>query len=219
MANPPVPANLESLLAENGQTLALVTGLATLLYQPANDLVAIMGGAHLAEKRREIEAKLRKKTDEKLAAAGITEPIDIPLNLAKPILEPALMEDREILLDLWAGLIATARDSNSALTIRPEFIEAVKAFAPFDALVFRAIAANRNSDSSFEPHTIQQSLDAPDVDDLDMSIDKLLRLNCIEKRLTTDPSYKTTSFGRGLIRSLGLTPEAKTDLGLDISTL
>jgi hypothetical protein len=96
------------------------------------DLIGYLGGDWLRFRRAENIARLLSEARERLAARGVEQPKPASLTVALPILRGGADEDRDVLIDLWARLLANAMDPNLS-SVRHQFISAVQAMDPPDA--------------------------------------------------------------------------------------
>jgi hypothetical protein len=108
--------------------------LAQALGSTPEDLIGYLGGDWLRFRRAENIARLLSEARERLAARGIEQPKPASLSVALPILRSGADEDREVLVDLWARLLANAMDP-SLSNVRQQFISAVQGMDPPDAAV------------------------------------------------------------------------------------
>jgi len=102
------------------------------------DLVAYFGGDRLRVRRAENLVRHFVEARRRLDDWGIKEPIPASLSVAFPILQGAADEDREVLVDLWARLLANAMNPNLN-NVRHSFIEAVKKMDLPDAAIILCI--------------------------------------------------------------------------------
>jgi hypothetical protein len=106
------------------------------------DLFGIMGDWTF-HKRIRRWAGLCDETDRILRARGAENRDQGSPSVAIPLIEAAINEDREVLKDLWAKLLANALDPNRANLVRPSLIELLKQLDPLDALILRQLVTNR----------------------------------------------------------------------------
>jgi hypothetical protein len=107
------------------------------------DLVGLLGGDWLRHRRAENLEEIARKARERLNARGVVDAEPVSLTLALPMLRAASDESRKPLQDLWARLLANARDPSRAGKVRQEFIETVRRLDPLDALVLQRMFAGQ----------------------------------------------------------------------------
>lgn len=101
----------------------------------AENVIGVLGGDWLSEKRRLNRERLRAKTDEVLKRVGVTEPMEPSPTVVLPLLREAQNESRDELLDIWAKLLAAAMDPKRSKTYRREFVDIVRQLEPLDVQV------------------------------------------------------------------------------------
>jgi hypothetical protein len=87
--------------------------------------------------------------------------IPIPPRLAIPLIERATLEDDELLIEMWAGLIANATDPHSGVHARRSYSQLLSSLEPIDALVLREIQRQdiANPDRGPEPRVPETRYD------------------------------------------------------------
>lgn len=166
------------------------------------DLFGLIGGDFIKIKRQERIATMVHAAKERLRNRGIVDPVNPSPNLAIQFVSAAADENRGELLDLWARLLASAMDPSRQGKFRQSFIDVIKQFDPFDALVFSVMV---ETNGQMQPNAAQfiTSKLRVNLDEVLVSLDNLQRLNCIQQFPAGhggDP--KLTSFGRLLSYAL-----------------
>ena len=111
------------------------------------NLVGILGGDWLANRRADNLAQAVEKAREKLRERGIDRPEAARLPLVMPLLQAAAEESDPILQEIWAALLAAAMDTRRRDRVRGGFTEVVKQMDPLDVLAFRDLSIHRLSGS------------------------------------------------------------------------
>jgi hypothetical protein len=99
-----------------------------------HDLAGIMGDwvKHVRARRW---AELQSKTTKIQRDRGVEKRADVSPSVAIPLIAAAINEDRAVLKDLWAKLLAGAMDPARTNLVRPTLIELLKQMDPLDARV------------------------------------------------------------------------------------
>src|ERR1700731_1186293 len=84
----------------------------------------------VAHKRARRWAELQAETDKILRERGVENQEDVSPSVAIPLIAAAIDEDREILKQMWAKLLAAALDPNRTASVRPALIAALKQMDP-----------------------------------------------------------------------------------------
>ncbi|AMN42072.1 Abi-alpha family protein [Rhodoplanes sp. Z2-YC6860] len=106
------------------------------------DVFGLFGGDWLHQKRKLNLLELEKRFERLAKEKGLKpDPIAASPSIVLAIIAAAQDEDREALQELWARLLAAATDPRRAHSVRKSFIEIVKQFDPFDALVLDALGS------------------------------------------------------------------------------
>jgi hypothetical protein len=100
-----------------------------------HNLIAFLFGDRLAHFRIRQLARLQQRTREILSQRGVEEAEENP-SVEIPLLEAAIDEGRDELLDVWAKLWAAAMDPSRKGSVRRSLIDVVKKMEPVDAIVF-----------------------------------------------------------------------------------
>jgi hypothetical protein len=102
----------------------------------------LAGGDWINEQRERNLFRLRQKTANIIAESKVDVVSEPPLRVIKDLLEHAADENREILVNLWAGLLASALDQRRQQNIRREFFRTADSLEPEDVLLFDHISVN-----------------------------------------------------------------------------
>lgn len=105
------------------------------------DVLGLVGGDWLHQKRKRTLAELEAKTSEILLSIGAGPPFEPSPSVVVPLLIGAADESRPELQDLWAALLASALQPDGGERVRRAFFDTLKAMEPVDARLFRALAA------------------------------------------------------------------------------
>jgi hypothetical protein len=112
------------------------------------NLVGLLGD-YVEQKRLRRLADLWAETREHLRKRGVIERVDVSPSVLLPLLGAAMDEDRAVLKELWAKLLAAAMDPNRADFVRPSLISLLKQMDPLDARILAMLAdgipANQNA--------------------------------------------------------------------------
>ncbi len=103
-----------------------------------HDLIAFVFGDRLAHWRFRQLVRLQEGTREYLARLGVREPEENP-SVEIPLLEAAIDEGREELVELWAKLWAAAMDPKRKQFVRADLITTLKQLEPLDAKVLQDV--------------------------------------------------------------------------------
>lgn len=178
--------------------------LAEILGDLPKDLVGLIVGDKVKAKRFIQAEMLLNKTKNYLNEQNVIEPEPPSLNVALPILESAVNENREELQDLWARLLAASMNPNKSNLVRIRFIEALKKLDPLDARVMLCVQQNNASFKMPQgnimsvKHTIARELNLKS-DEVEVSTDNLRLTGFIA--LTVTGGFELTPFGREFLRT------------------
>jgi hypothetical protein len=100
------------------------------------DLVGLVGD-WVKHKRLRRWAELSSETERILRERGVENREDVSPSVAIPLIEAAVNEDREVLKQLWANLLAAAMDPRRASFVRLSLIELLKQLDPLDARILQ----------------------------------------------------------------------------------
>lgn len=101
-----------------------------------HDLVGIIGD-WVKHKRLRRWAQLCEETEQILRERGVENREDVSPSVAIPLIDAAINEDRDILKQLWAKLLAAAMDPRRTQFVRPSMIELLKQLDPLDAQILQ----------------------------------------------------------------------------------
>lgn len=142
------------------------------------DLVGFSFGDYFREVRIRNMDRMRRKTDEILQRRGVKEPLSIGPKHAIPLFEAVGEESDETLQDLWARLLANAMDPNHEVQLQRVFIDTLRQFESFDALVFDKLATIGRSQAHAEG--MAQAMSGNVRSGLiQVSLDHLVGLRCV----------------------------------------
>jgi hypothetical protein len=169
-----------------------------------HDLVGIMGD-WVKHQRARIWAELSANTEKILRGRGIENREDVSPSVAIPLIAAAVNEDRDVLKQLWANLLANALDPARANLVRPSIIELLKQLDPLDALVLQKLSENEN----YQPNARDAfaGLFKVSMDAVMVSFENLVRLRCVSWHASntisgTSANVALTSTGRVLMQSV-----------------
>lgn len=172
-----------------------------------SNLIGYHWGDELAHKRMRNWIKLCQETKAFFERRGTKTPEDISPNLAAPLLEACIDEEREKMQKLWAGLLATARDPKMRRYFKIEFIDILKKLDPSDALVLQTVyeLIGENSWNSLKiklnpknPHTVfplnlLRENTGLDSNEIEVSLGILHRYGLLDKTLPlSEPHLSAT---------------------------
>ena len=159
------------------------------------DAVGLLGGDYLHEIRLRNFERIHEKTSDILRARGVTkEAIPISPRIGVPFLEAASMESGEDLQDIWAQLIANARDPNRDTSLQRGFIEALSSFEPIDALILGFLSEFKGDYVPISKIAVRVSRRE---DQVIVSKSNLEKLECVILNNNSEPAI--TAFGRELL--------------------
>jgi hypothetical protein len=148
--------------------------------------------------------RLQKKVAEERKRLGIDAPQPASPSIAQPLLEAALNETRPKLQDIWARLIVTATDPKRAHLVRRSFIDALKKFDPYDALVLLARHELGDHQFALNVNIYDEVGRKTNVsrDEVYLSVDHLVELSCADKS-PTEPGVKfnISRYGKAFLRA------------------
>jgi hypothetical protein len=130
---------IEELSRTAGKGIDVVAGAggyaADVVGRTPHNLIALLFGDRLVHWRIRQLARLQQRTREILSQRGVEEAEENP-SVEIPLLEAAIDEGRDELLDVWAKLWAAAMDPSRKGSVRRSLIDVVKKMEPVDAVVF-----------------------------------------------------------------------------------
>jgi abortive infection alpha-like protein len=184
------------------------TGLAAYMNrvvgQPLEDAVGYYLADHIKHKRLRREADLCAETMEHLRRWGVDmdKLVDVSPSVLLPLMAAAVDEDRDVLKDLWAKLLASAMDPARTTLVRPSLIELLKQLDPLDAralIEIKKLGGAGSSSGNF-PEFFSQRLGVTQ-DEGYFSLQHLHALGCIgSDPTTTTPNL--TAKGRLLLKAV-----------------
>jgi hypothetical protein len=167
-----------------------------------HDLVGIMGD-WVKHKRARRCAELSADTERILRDRGVDNREDVSPSVAVPLIAGAINEDRDVLKQLWAKLLAAAMDPNRATLVTPSLIELLKQMDPVDTLVLQQLVASRDSLPSVPSNDLAESLAKRlevSRDEAFWSLEHLHELGCLAQSPNNFPRPGASAKGRLLIR-------------------
>jgi hypothetical protein len=143
-----------------------------------HDLVGIIGD-WVKHTRARRWAELSAETQKILDARGVANRADVSPSVAIPLIAAAINEDRDVLKQLWAKLLAAAMDPARSNLVRPSLIKTLKQMDPPDALVLGEV--NKNTSGNWVPNGRDVIKDILNVsqDEVLVSFDHLTELQCL----------------------------------------
>jgi hypothetical protein len=166
-----------------------------------HDLLGIMGDwvKHIRVRRW---AELEAETEKILRERGVENRETISPSIAIPLIAAAINEDRDVLKQLWAKLLASAMDPARANQVRPSLIELLKNMDPLDATVLQWLtAAPRPVSHGDLAGQIELHLSVS-RDEAFFSLEHLHELGCLDPPPDASPVPKVTAKARLLIRAV-----------------
>jgi hypothetical protein len=165
---------------------------------PAN-LIGLLGGDWLRNRRAINLAEFAARTKERLKARGVQETRPASLSLAVPLLQAAADESRPEIQNLWARLMAAAMDPSRSSAVRQTYVETVKQMDPIDALVLEKLVDATNWAPNARDALAQMFKRSSD--EIEVSFQHLTKLECI--KMPGDSSHAVlTALGRELMRTV-----------------
>jgi hypothetical protein len=169
-----------------------------------HDLVGIMGD-WVKHKRARRWAELSADTEKILRERGVENREDVSPSVAIPLVAGAINEDREVLKELWAKLLANAMDPHRAKFVRPMLIELLKQLDPLDALVLQELTGPRIGNILTPGSDLSQTLSGllqATRDDAHLSLEHLCELGCLAHSPNELPRPNVSTKGKMLIRAV-----------------
>jgi hypothetical protein len=164
-----------------------------------HDLVGIMGD-WVKQKRARRWAELSADTDKTLRDRGIENREDVSPSVAIPLIAAAINEDRDVLKQLWAKLLAAAMDPHRANLVRSSMIEVLRRMDPLDAAVLRCANATGGGLITNETRIKIASELGASRDETDVSIANLQKLELVVP--TNPPNAIVSPLGREFLRAV-----------------
>jgi Abortive infection alpha len=167
-----------------------------------HDLVGIIGDW---VKRARRWAELSADTERMLRDRGVENREDVSPSVAIPLIAAAINEDRDVLTQLWAKLLAAAMDPNRSNLVTPTLIELLKRMDPLDALILEQLVASRDALPPVPGNDLAESLAKKlevGRDEAFWSLEHLHELGCLAQSPNTFPRPGASAKGRLLIRAV-----------------
>lgn len=122
-------SNAVDLVREGGRAIGPAIG----------NICGLLIGDKVAAARERRLDEIARKTKKILHDRDVKDPLELPEDIAIPLLEAAQGESREEMQELWARLLANAMDPARADNVRPEFIDTVRRLQPIDAKILSIV--------------------------------------------------------------------------------
>jgi len=106
-----------------------------------HDLIGFLFGDRLYHWRVRQLAALQGRTERVLKERGVLETVQNP-SVEIPLLEAAIDEGREELMEIWAKLWASAMDPSRKHFVRASLVDTVRKMEPIDATIFKICVDN-----------------------------------------------------------------------------
>jgi len=111
------------------------------------NIAGLAGGNQVKVWQLQQYEKLLKQANFENQKNNVT-PQPMSPSVGLPILENAVLEEREDIIDLWVKLLAAAMDPKRAQNVRYIYAEMLKKMDPTDALVFRELKTTGNGSNN-----------------------------------------------------------------------
>jgi hypothetical protein len=121
-------------------------------------------------------------------------------SVAIPLIAAAINEDRDVLKQLWAKLLAAAMDPHRANLVRPSVIELLRRMDPLDAAVLRCANATGGGLITNDTREKMASELGASRDETDVSIANLQKLELVVP--TNPPNAIVSPLGREFLRAV-----------------
>jgi hypothetical protein len=132
MTDDKIEAPYERAIEETAKTTGKAIDLVHSMGPAISNAYGFLIGDHVTAARERNLDKISRKTKKILHDRDVAEQQPIPEAIGIPLLEAAKGETREVLQDIFAGLLANAMDPKLSDNVRPEFIDTVKKWQPLD---------------------------------------------------------------------------------------
>src|SRR5262245_10312119 len=182
-------------LTEGGRYVGWILG------NVPRDLVGLLIGDWLTHKRIRAWARLSEQTGKILRDRGVENREEVSPSVAIPLISAAIDEDREVLRDLWAKLLANALDPNRSNLVRPSLIELLRQLDPLDARILEQLVNRRDAIPS-APDDLANGLAhifKVSRDETCLSLEHLHELGCLGASPNQIPRPPASAKGRILI--------------------
>jgi hypothetical protein len=166
-----------------------------------HDLVGIIGD-WVVHKRARRWAELQAKTEEILRERDVDNREEVSPSVAIPLIAAAINEDREVLKELWAKMLAAALDPERANLVRPVLIETLKKMDPLDAMALRAISAGIRLSPGNDLASSLTGILETSPDEARFAVEHLFELDCLAGHLDANPNPPLSARGRLLIAAV-----------------
>lgn len=169
---------------------------------------ALLGDRISAYRTRNAD-KFARETKRIIEERNLQEKRELPEALAAPLLEAAQSDPREELLKLFAALAVNAMDPKVGDDVRPEFIETVRKWQPFDLLVLQFAFARRKSKFPYFKGTeVAKGIPGSRGSAVQLSVDHLISLKCIVNK--SPNGMVITAYGEEIMRAVSERPDTAT---------
>jgi hypothetical protein len=159
-------------------------------------------GDWVKHKRARRWAELCVETDKILRARGIENRQEGSPSVAIPLIAAAINEDRDVLKQLWAKLLANALDPNRANLVRPSLIDLLKQFDPLDALILETLVTKRDHVGGNDLAEGLSEMFKVSRDEAFLSLEHLHELGCLSHSPDALARPGVSAKGRILIRAV-----------------
>jgi hypothetical protein len=167
-----------------------------------DDLVGFLGGNWLSEQRIRQADRLHEETEAIRRRRGTTARVDPSPSVAIPLVQAAIDEDREVLRNLWARLLAAAIDPSRTDLVRISLIELVKRMDPTDVrVVERLLGPSLVAPGRDLADALAKELSI-DRDEAFLSLERLYELGCLEHAPNQNPYPRVGAKARVLMRAV-----------------
>ena len=119
-------------IEQAGGLLEPVKDLALKIFGPATEEFGLAFGEQVRQYRLACQVQMLSRTKALLEQAGVR-PAPVHLKILLPLLDGAWLEDDENLAEMWANLLATAADPDSAKRASPRLPPVLRQLSPIDA--------------------------------------------------------------------------------------
>lgn len=193
MSELPYDKAIEETAKTTGKALDLVRDAAG----PIADVYGLIIGDHVSAARHRRLDDMMRKTKRILKDRDLAETAEVAEQIAIPLLEASQREPRDEMQELWARLLANAMDPSRQSDVRPEFVDALRAFHPIDAVVLEATNKTKNSTTSSEKISSELNFRQSSVA---VSMSNLTLLQCLKELTSQHGTYfQITPFGSELL--------------------
>ena len=174
---------------------------------------------HLKYLRWERQVRLMTRAEEFLRQAGLQAPTRaVPLKIAIPLLQAAIVEEDDMLQDRWAQLLVNAANASSGIAVQRSFLSILEELTPLEAKILDALYASPFALDQFAsmstdelPHATRifgtdEESDAQPSEEVAIALGNLARLGCIIRPSIWDGgesfvSVHRTALGAAFVRA------------------